>query len=235
MTELAEDPRDTMGGADWPPAFPVPHEGDVRRPWAALPPPPAPDGAHAHPFPGNVLMHIAGMGRDSEGMTDADQETRTVVESPDHAVVVTSLRHGSASPFEPTSVHRPVIDIDWPVTVVPSRTEGHSHVYIDKTITWEQYLGVLDALAAAGIVETGYVKAARTRGHTAVRVPWVSGDYPSVPLPAEQEQARARGVDFYARKLIRAIRSATVPDKDAELIADELAVHLGGVGERVAK
>jgi hypothetical protein len=71
-------------------------------------------------------------------------------------------------------LHRPVIDIDLPVTVVPSSTPGHFHLYIDKPMDWYTYLNLLDAMAAAGIVEPGYVSSARKRGHTAVRLPWIT-------------------------------------------------------------
>ena len=71
-------------------------------------------------------------------------------------------------------MHKPVLDIDLPVKVVPSTTKGHHHhLYIDKAMTWEQYLKLLDVLADVGIIEEGYAGASEQRGFTAVRLPWV--------------------------------------------------------------
>lgn len=70
-------------------------------------------------------------------------------------------------------LHSPVLDIDIPAYLVPSSTNGHSHLYFDHLMTWRQYKRLLKALAKAGIVEKGYVKASIRRKHTAVRVPWL--------------------------------------------------------------
>jgi hypothetical protein len=141
-----------------------------------------------HPFPGNVLMHVHGMGTDSEDMPDHTEEVRTVVEDLDAAMVLTStyVRRGPLSRFaNPTNepLHRPVLDIDLPVTLLSSTTPGHHHLLIDHPMTWSRYLDLLDALVNAGIVEPGYVKAAQARGHTAVRVPWLRKGDPAPDLP----------------------------------------------------
>ena len=67
--------------------------------------------------------------------------------------------------------HRPVLDVDMPVKVVPSSTSGHCHLFIDRALSWPQYEKLLWALAEAGIVEEGYVHASVRRGHTSVRLP----------------------------------------------------------------
>lgn len=70
-------------------------------------------------------------------------------------------------------VHYPVIDLDLPCELVPSTTEGHFHLYIDRAITWAQYSKILTALAEAGILEEGYVRASVARLRTDVRLPWI--------------------------------------------------------------
>lgn len=65
--------------------------------------------------------------------------------------------------------HAPVIDIDVPISVYPSSQLGHNHLYIDKEITWNQYTRLLKALASAGIIEDGYLKASLAKGYSAVR------------------------------------------------------------------
>ena len=70
-------------------------------------------------------------------------------------------------------VHRPVLDIDVPARLVPSSTPGHHHLYLDVDLTWGRYRDLLAALAAAGVIEDGYVRAAEARGATHARLPWV--------------------------------------------------------------
>lgn len=72
------------------------------------------------------------------------------------------------------TLHRVVIDVDHPVTVVESSTPGHSHVYVDLMLPWEDLVKLLETLAEIGLVEPGYVNASKARGYTAVRLPWVS-------------------------------------------------------------
>ena len=69
--------------------------------------------------------------------------------------------------------HKPILDIDFPCKLEPSSTEGHYHLYIEKPMTQAAYLNLVDALAAAGIVSKFYAKAARVRGATFCRPPWV--------------------------------------------------------------
>ena len=105
-----------------------------------------------HPFPGNVLMHVDDMGAgDSGGISTEDikQETRTVTENLDAAMLLTS--HYT---HERAIWHRPVIDIDLPVTVVES-SPGKHHLMINKVVGWPEYLRLLFALRDAGIVEPG--------------------------------------------------------------------------------
>lgn len=72
-----------------------------------------------------------------------------------------------------TDHHRPFLDIDFPVAVLPSSTEGHHHLYIDKEMSWSQYSKLLKVLAEVGIIEDNYAKASIARGHTAIRLPWI--------------------------------------------------------------
>lgn len=98
----------------------------------------------------------------------------------DKATCVTSRMRSEQAPEldwllkHPDEVmHRPVLDIDIPVKVVPSGTPGHCHLFIDIAMSWADYEKLLWALAAAGIVEEGYVHASVRRGHTSVRLPHV--------------------------------------------------------------
>jgi hypothetical protein len=80
-----------------------------------------------------------------------------------------------ADPWVPESrevtIHKPVIDLDLPCSLVPSGTPGNFHLYIDEGVSFEDYLGVLKAMAKAGLVQWGFVNTTEERGFGAVRHP----------------------------------------------------------------
>lgn len=114
------------------------------------------------PLPGQALQVVPIFDAEYESGSPTRYDTEDISE----ADVITSRVYG-------TQMHKVVIDIDLPAKLLPSTTKDHHHLYIDHEMTWEQYLAILEALAAAGIVQDGYVGASRERGFTAVRLPWV--------------------------------------------------------------
>jgi hypothetical protein len=72
-----------------------------------------------------------------------------------------------------SSVHMPVLDIDFPCELIPSSTPGHFHLYLNKEIEWNKYWILLQNLAESGIIEEGYMRAAYHHGGTFVRKPGV--------------------------------------------------------------
>lgn len=83
-----------------------------------------------------------------------------------------------------TPMHALVLDIDVPAWLVPSSTPGHSHLYVDLSVTEDDLWDFLDKAAAIGLVEVGYVSACKSRGMTSVRAPWiVKGQEPSRTVP----------------------------------------------------
>lgn len=107
----------------------------------------------------------------------AEDDGRRPTESLDTAQVVSSeLGDG---------MHAPVLDVDLPAFLVPSSTPGHSHLYIDQPMPWEQYAEILKALGTAGVLEYGYVGASLAREHTAVRLPWVRKPCPNCKYPEQ--------------------------------------------------
>jgi len=80
--------------------------------------------------------------------------------------------------------HKVVLDIDLPVTVLPSTTPGHHHLFIDHEVAWDDYVNLLEALATCGLVQPGYVYASKQRGYSCVRLPWVKKVEPPEPVPA---------------------------------------------------
>ena len=70
-------------------------------------------------------------------------------------------------------IHMPTLDIDFPCELIPSSTPGHFHLLIDKAMYWTQYVQLLEALAAAGVIEYGYAKASIAHGGSYIRKPGV--------------------------------------------------------------
>lgn len=84
----------------------------------------------------------------------------------DEANIITSQIKGQRR-------HTIMLDLDVPAKLVPSTTEGHSHLYIDVTVNWPTYRALLDALQDAGVIQPGYNSVSQRRGFTALRLPWV--------------------------------------------------------------
>lgn len=78
-----------------------------------------------------------------------------------------------SSALEGNHWHAPVLDIDFPVSVVPSSTPGHFHLYIDAPMGWEVYRTLLEALRDAGILQWGFVENSIIQKQSSLRVPWV--------------------------------------------------------------
>lgn len=107
-----------------------------------------------------------------ERRTTDDLEEAQVVSSQALDDRIGELFDGLAFPAG-TERHRPILDIDFPVHVYPSTTEGHNHLYLDRKMSWEDYAKLLTVMGEVGILEPGYVSASLARKHTAVRLPWV--------------------------------------------------------------
>jgi hypothetical protein len=94
---------------------------------------------------------------------------------PDQTFNVTTPEDANliSSRIDGTSMHAPVLDIDFPCTVVPSSTPGHYHLYLDKPMSWSTYRALLRAMSHAGVLQAGFVECSIELGESAVRPPWV--------------------------------------------------------------
>lgn len=117
---------------------------------------------HVPPMPGNQLLWI-GLEQ------DYDKAVSYIPVDEDEAY----MANATSSQVAGTSRHKLLIDVDLPAQLIPSTTEGHFHLYIDKEIEAGKYFALLEALADAGIIEPGYLGASKARGFTALRLPWV--------------------------------------------------------------
>ena len=122
-------------------------------------------------LPTFALGHQLGRLAKSETSTDEyDGDNERTDDLTQAEVVLSAVEHTEGSfPYQ----HRPILDIDFPVVVLPSSTEGHHHLYLDKKMSWTNYAKLLKVLAEVGIIEEGYHKASIARQHTSVRLPWV--------------------------------------------------------------
>lgn len=60
-------------------------------------------------------------------------------------------------------LHAPLVDLDFPCRLWPSRTPGHYHLFIDKPMPWWKYRLILWSLKVAGVIEPGYYRASVAR------------------------------------------------------------------------
>lgn len=115
------------------------------------------------------------------GMLAATDDDRIPASILDGANCVSSRVDAAGSPR-----HAIILDLDIPAYLVPSSTPGHSHLYIDTTTSEEAYFKLLDALADAGVIESGYATASKNKGGTHLRLPWVKkGDESKVAVAAK--------------------------------------------------
>jgi len=94
-------------------------------------------------------------------------EARYATMNPQNADVISSEIYG-----EP-GMHVVALDVDVPARLIPSSTEGHSHLHIDVKCSWEDYVDFLRAAEKIGIIEPGYVNVSIERRGTHLRLPWV--------------------------------------------------------------
>jgi hypothetical protein len=135
-----------------------------------------------NPMPSQVLINVE-VFTDSEGQYEPANTKREPVASVDAANAITSRT--KASLMAPAGVHKAVLDIDFPATLIPSSTPGHYHLYIDKEMSWEAYTGLLRAMFFAGLLQEGYVTTSIERGYSAVRLPWIKKDGTQSLVPSE--------------------------------------------------
>jgi len=120
---------------------------------------------------------------DAAGESDDDvfEHARTKVPLEDANLVSSEIPN--------TNYHRPLLDIDLPVELIPSSTPGKFHLYIDAPMFWNEYEKLLKVLEEVGILEPGYVNASIERKATMLRKPGIykpNSDKPSNYFPKDE-------------------------------------------------
>lgn len=93
--------------------------------------------------------------------------------------------------------HVLAIDLDVPAYLVESSTEGHHHLYVDVPggIPHHAYMKLLDALAEAKVIQSGYANVSKQRGHSDLRLPWVRKQSPFAVPEGPKTEAQAKSDD----------------------------------------
>ena len=66
----------------------------------------------------------------------------------------------------------PIIDMDFPHKMMRSSTDGHSHLYIDVSMSKTKWFFLMWGLWQAGVIELGYFIWSIRRGGNFVRTPY---------------------------------------------------------------
>ena len=72
--------------------------------------------------------------------------------------------------------HAVLLDIDYDAHLVESSSGGHHHLYLNPPggIKHDDYMELLEVLGRVGVIEKGYAQVSIARGHSDLRLPWVS-------------------------------------------------------------
>lgn len=132
-----------------------------------------PDPPYENPMPGQELQIVT-------FRTTYDREKKEDRRTTSDLEKATSISSRYALSFD--DIHKPILDIDFPVKAIGSSTPGHFHLYIDKEMPWYDYELLLRAMTVVGLLEPGYLDASLKRKHTSVRLPWVRKPEPEPPF-----------------------------------------------------
>lgn len=92
----------------------------------------------------------------------------------------------------PGNMHAPALDLDFPARLVPSKTEGHFHLYLEIPMPWKRYRRLMKALKRAGIIEDGYYQASKAQGESTLRIPPLDGGPQRVAMMQRAQKAEER-------------------------------------------
>jgi hypothetical protein len=73
--------------------------------------------------------------------------------------------------IQPASGYVSILEVEFPIQLIPSTTPGHYHLYLDRKISWEQYILVLESAHEAGIINKGFYEMSIKNGQSMVLLP----------------------------------------------------------------
>ncbi len=108
-----------------------------------------------------ALVNLSATSNDPGGAYDVMAISDT--DTPDMNCIISLTGEGD---------HFPMLDLDFPATVVPSSTKGHVHLIINgKRLDHLAYKKLLDAFKAAGLLEDGNISRFEQNGFSVLRKP----------------------------------------------------------------
>jgi hypothetical protein len=105
---------------------------------------------------------------------DPDYDDHRTEAGPEQANLISS--HAFTS-VDGVTYHYPMIDLDLNAALIPSSTEGHFHLYLNRTISHDKYRKMLEAMVEAGIVQKGILGQFDKYGSTTLRLPHIKKEY----------------------------------------------------------
>jgi len=121
----------------------------------------------------NVLSLLAHLRLFKVTKWDEDSSVTYSREEREPATSITTANVSTSIREDAEDSHALLLDLDVPAWLLPSSTDGHSHLYVDVKIPTPTYFALLDALADAGVIQRGYANSSKHRGGTALRLPWI--------------------------------------------------------------
>lgn len=91
------------------------------------------------------------------------------------ATLVTSTFTGPQVDANGGYLHQPLFDIDIPIEKVRvlESASGNSHLYINKPMTWEDYIKLMRVMVEVGLLQHGWVEKSIKQGCGRLRLPGV--------------------------------------------------------------
>ncbi len=110
-----------------------------------------------------------------------DDDIMGTTPNPAATLVTSSLGKGQFIFDAGVEYHAPVLDLDLEHVYYESSTPGHAALLLNVSLTWDDYMELIDVLESYGIIQHGFAEASRQRGYSAVRTPWTK----KIPKPVE--------------------------------------------------
>lgn len=112
------------------------------------------------------FIHYHSNAIESDTYVTPEDEIRQAVTDPKDANLISSEHRAPGSKF-----HYLMLDLDIPHQYIPSSTEGHGHLIIEKVMHEDTMWKILDMLVKAGILQEAFVTLAKRRGAVFLRHP----------------------------------------------------------------
>lgn len=130
-----------------------------------------------------LAMHVTEKVVKWASSSDANQDDERIEADLHEDANVVCSRRVDDPWFGSRNLHSVMLDLDVPAWLVPSSTEGHSHLYVAVSAKEEDYFAFLDAAAKIGVITPTYAEVSKKKGGTRLRLPWVKKSEADAKVP----------------------------------------------------